>query len=444
MADVVNPLFMSDEDFLKNEGEMLAALPSEDGSELTTETTEAPVADATGAEVVEGVEGDANDEAGQGADGVSEEEKAKADEAAEGTEGEGKADDDKPAGEEGTEGGDAPSGAEKTDEQKAAEEAAKKTEGAVPPSGSEAAKPKEGQEPAPSENAPVNYADIGEQIMKPFKAAGKDLQVKNADEAIKLMQMGAHFTQKMQAIQPHRKALTMLENNGLLDPGKLDFLIAIEKRDPEAIKKLIKDAGIDPMDIDTSVDPQYRGGSHIVTDAEVEFTSRVEELSSTPTGRESLELFDKTWDHASKDAVWAKPELMTHLHAQRESGMYDRIAAEVERRKTFGQIAPSTAFIAAYEAVGVEMAQAGMFNDILPQPKTTTPPVPSLVPPAPQVQTKPEPVAKRAAAPKQGIDNNDKAAAASPTKASPKPAKAFINPLAMADDQFLAEFQDRL
>lgn len=51
------------------------------------------------------------------------------------------------------------------------------------------------------------------------------MQVNSVDEAIQLMQMGANYTRKMQELQPHRKTLLMLENNGLLDEGKLSFLI---------------------------------------------------------------------------------------------------------------------------------------------------------------------------------------------------------------------------
>jgi hypothetical protein len=126
----------------------------------------------------------------------------------------------------------------------------------------------------PAEAAPtINYEEQYNRLMAPFKANGKMITLNSPEELIQLAQMGANYTRKMQDIQPHRKVLQMLQNNGLLDEGKLSFLIDLDKKDPEAIKKLIKDTGMDPLDIDTSVEPDYKEGNHIVSDdSDVAFT----------------------------------------------------------------------------------------------------------------------------------------------------------------------------
>ena len=311
----------------------------------------------------------------------------------------------------------------------------KKPEGEVDPT----AKPE-----AVAEAAPLNYAEIGELIMKPFKANGKMITLKDPEEAIKLMQMGAHFTRKMQAIQPHRKVLAMLENNELLDEDRLSYLIDLDKKNPEAIKKLIKDSGIDPLEIDTSVEPSYREGSHKVTDAEVNFSSMVEDLVSTDEGKESLQVFNTTWDQASKEQVWAEPGLLQVMHTQRENGIYDRISAEIDRQRMLGTITPETSFINAYQTVGTELHNAGAFNDLVTAKTATTAEVkPAVVTPPVVEAPVPVAVATTEAAPKQAVDNNDKASAASPTRSTTTPAKPFINPLAMSDDDFLKEFKGR-
>ena len=48
-------------------------------------------------------------------------------------------------------------------------------------------------------------------ILQPFKANGTEVQVRSVDEAIQLMQMGANYTKKMQALQPNLKVLKTLE-----------------------------------------------------------------------------------------------------------------------------------------------------------------------------------------------------------------------------------------
>ena len=51
------------------------------------------------------------------------------------------------------------------------------------------------------------------------------------------MQMGAGYGRKLQDMQPHLKTLRMLEKNNLLDEGKLSYLIDLDQKNPDAIKK---------------------------------------------------------------------------------------------------------------------------------------------------------------------------------------------------------------
>ncbi len=281
-------------------------------------------------------------------------------------------------------------------------------------------------------DTPPDYEGFYKQIMAPLKANGKTIDLKSPQEAIQLMQMGANYTKKMQAIQPYRKVLLMLENNGLLDEGKLSFLIDIEKKNPEAIKKLIKDAGIDPLEIDTSTEPTYREGNHRVSDEEAAFVSVLEDLRSTQEGTDTLQTINSQWDQASKEVLWKQPELMATIHQQRANGIYDRITAEVDRRRTLGAIPAQVPFLQAYKVVGDELDAAGAFQELV-QPKTVQ------TPPNQQAQ----PVATRVLKPKAPA-NGDKVSAASPTRTTPRKAEKVINPLAMSDDDFLKQMADRL
>lgn len=276
-----------------------------------------------------------------------------------------------------------------------------------------------------------DYEGFYKKIMTPFKANGKTIELQSPDEAIQLMQMGANYTRKMQAIQPHRKVLLMLENNNLLDEDKLSFLIDIEKKNPEAIKKLIKDAGIDPLEIDTATEPSYHSGNHRVSDEEAGFRTILDELGSNPEGKATLQEINSHWDQASKEVLWSKPEIMTVIHTQRENGIYDRIANEVERQRSIGQIPPQMPFLEAYKTVGDSLAAAGAFADLV---KSSAP--------APKMPA--TPVATRVATPKPAVKNSEKVSAASPTRSTPRTAKTVINPLAMSDDDFLNQMQNRV
>ena len=266
----------------------------------------------------------------------------------------------------------------------------------------------------------VDYKAGYEQIMAPFKANGKTMQVKSVEEAIQLMQMGANYTRKMQELQPHRKTLLMLENNGLLDEGKLSFLIDLDKKNPEAIKKLLQDAKIDPLDVDLEKESTYQEGNHKVSDEEAQFRLVLDELNSNPVGRETLQTINSTWDQASKEVLWKQPEVMNTIYQQRENGVYARITAEIDRRRTLGVIQVGVPFLEAYRVVGDELHKAGAFNDLFKSKASAV-----------------APVATRAAMPKPtGLD--PKADAAAVHRGSPsKTTSPFEAMQKASDDEFL-------
>lgn len=273
------------------------------------------------------------------------------------------------------------------------------------------------------------------QVMAPFKANGKTIELKSPEEVIQLMQMGANYTRKLQDIQPHRKVLQMLQNNDLLDEGKLSYLIDLDKRDPEAIKKLIKDANIDPLEIDVDSEPKYAAGSHIVSDEESNFKAVLDVVITHEKGPETIKFINENFDQTSKEAIWAQPELMQILHDQRESGVFDIISTEIEKRRTLGQISINTPFLQAYQMVGDQLyKQSGTQDQTKQAPDATTTQTPAV-----QVEQKKEPevVATRAAAPKNPVANGEQAQAAAPTKSTPAKAGDLPNPLAMSDEEFL-------
>lgn len=262
-----------------------------------------------------------------------------------------------------------------------------------------------------SESSSVDYEGFYKEVMAPLKANGTTIQLKSPKEAIQLMQMGANYTKKMQAISQYKKTIMMLQNNNI-DEDKLSFLIDLDKKNPEAIKKLLIDADINPYDIDTSEAPEYKQGNHKISDEEAAFTTTLEDLQQVQGGNETIRVIN-SWDQASKDVLWTNPEIMKIIHQQRESGVYNQIANEIERQKMLGQINPNMPFLMAYKTVGDALMQTKV------QPKV---------------------VATKVAKPKPTISNREKAKAAFPTKInSNKTTKTFKNPLAMSDDEFLKQ-----
>jgi hypothetical protein len=273
----------------------------------------------------------------------------------------------------------------------------------------------------------VDYEGFFKQVMAPFKANGREIKLTTPDEAIRLMQMGAGYGRKLQDLQPALKTLRMLEKNDLLDETKLSFLIDINKKNPEAIKKLIAESGIDPLDFDNQDNVSYTPTNHSVSDKEMAFQTTLKDVESSRGGTETIRLVNQTWDQESKAALWDQPEILKVMQSQRENGIYDQIVAEIDRQKLLGDISSNTPFLQAYQSAGDKLF-----------PKATIQNRPGDTPPN-QV------IATRTAAPKAQVQNGSKAAAAASTKTTTqRKAGVTINPLDMADDDFLKTFKDRL
>ena len=283
------------------------------------------------------------------------------------------------------------------------------------------AKP-EAEAKAEEPKGPTNeeLRSLYDRVMGTFKANGKEIKLQSPDEAVRLMQMGANYTKKLQALQPQLKLLKMLENNNLLDETKLSYLIDLDKKNPAAIQKLVKDSGIDPLEIDTAAKTAYTPGNHKVSDQEIAFQTTIDELMLDPVGKETIITVNKTWDAQSKSAAMKDPGILQAIHEQRQNGIYDKISTELERRRMLGLINTSQPFIHAYFAVGKEMDAQGL---LAPQP-------------APAPQTSRVVDTRAVTPPSKTVTNNDKAKAASPVSTSPKKVAQDFNPLALSDEEF--------
>lgn len=286
-------------------------------------------------------------------------------------------------------------------------------------------KPAAEDKPAATVNVVMSRDDKAaayDKIMAPFKANGKEIQLQNPEEAIKLQQMGANYTKKMQALQPSLRIVRMLENNKLLDEEKLSFLIDLDKRNPQAIQKLIKDSQFDTNTVDEEEADKYVPGNHQVGDAELSFQTVLDDIESTPTGPELIATVAQQWDADSKQALYQNPQILQVINEQKAMGLYDQIHGEVERQRMLGNL-DGVPYLQAYRAVGDMLKDQGKLGGSSP---------------------KPEPVETRVKTPAKPASNDDRARAASTTKATPSGAKEEFNPLAQSDEEFLKTMEGRV
>ena len=274
------------------------------------------------------------------------------------------------------------------------------------------------------DEAAVDFEAEYKRLLTPFKANGRDIAVKSVDDAIALMQMGANYNKKMAALKPNLKLMKLLENNGLLSEDKISFLIDLEKKNPEAINKLVKDSGIDPMDLDAEKASGYKQTAYTVDDREIELDTVLDEIQGTPSYNRTLEIVSTKWDAASKQVIAGSPQLLKVINGHVESGIYDLISKEMESERVFGRL-NGLSDIEAYRQIGDALHAKGAFNSLAQgssqnQQKSATPPV--VVTPKPKVEDD---------------KLKDKRRAASSTKpAAPTSVPKDFNPLALSDEEF--------
>ena len=270
------------------------------------------------------------------------------------------------------------------------------------------------------ETPQIDYKAEYERLTQPFKANGKEIKVNSVEDAVELMQMGANYSKKMAALKPHLKLIKMLDKHGLMDESKLSYLIDLNGKNPEAIAKLVKDSGLDPMEMDENKADDYKPTSYKVDDREIELDNVLESIKDSPTYQRTISVVSNDWDKVSKEVIANTPQILSVLNAHMESGIYDIIQNELENERTFGRL-QGLSDIEAYRYVGDRIQANGGFSHLAK---------------GQQNQSKQNAVSAK---PMQVQDDKlkDKKRAAAPSKpAVTTQASKDFNPLALSDEEF--------
>lgn len=268
---------------------------------------------------------------------------------------------------------------------------------------------------------PIDYKAEYNRLLAPFKANGREVTVKSVDDAVALMQMGVNYNKKMAGLKPHLKILKTLENHGLMDENELAFLIDLKQKKPGAIEKLVKDSGIDPMDLDADKADSYTPGTYTVDDREIELDQVVEEIKDSPSFPRTVDLVSNKWDARSKEELAKYPQGLKIINDHIDRGIYDLIMKEVENERLYGRLS-GLSDLEAYRQVGDTLHARGTFDHLGRQGH--------------QTNSQPQVIVPN---PKKEDDSKlrEKRRAASPTKSGGAGAvKPDFNPLALSDEEF--------
>lgn len=185
------------------------------------------------------------------------------------------------------------------------------------------------------ETSEIDYKAFYEEVTSDYKANGKEMPgIKDPKDFKTALSMASNYALKTSAIKPHMARIKMLE--GVTDE-ELNEMMDFKNRNPEAIKKALKEAGIDPLDIDDTEESTYQPTDHRISDSELEFEEAIEPIKNTPEFVKTTEVVTKVWDQRSKNEMLENPQLLVALNAEIQMGRYDIIQGHIDQAKLLGK-----------------------------------------------------------------------------------------------------------
>ena len=203
-----------------------------------------------------------------------------------------------------------------------------------------------------------------QRILEPFKANGKEMSVKDVDEAMQLMKMGANYVKKMTVMKPHLNAVKLLQRNDLLDQDKLNTLIDISKGNTDAIASFLQTLNVDPADLigKEQEASSYKPNEYKIDEAEEAVVDVLETIKSdSPSEYNNLvSNVINQWDTGSNRLFGERPEilevLVENMQNKNDQGqsVFELVNTELQRQKTLGKTKGQND-LEAYFAIGQAM-----------------------------------------------------------------------------------------
>jgi len=274
------------------------------------------------------------------------------------------------------------------------------------------------------ETTEFDYESAYKKVSEPFKANGIDMQVKDPQDIVRLMQMGANYQKKMAQLKPNLKLIKMLEKNELLDEGRLHNLIDLSKKNPKAIAKLVEESDVDPLDIDKDVPTDYQPTDYSVTDKEYNLDAVLDEIKDTDTFNKTINVLTKEWDPQSKATISDYPEIISIINAHMGNGVFEKVNAVLQQEKTLGKLA-GVPDVDAYRQIAEHMHKNGFLQNTTNNPTGT-----------PKVSSKTDE--------KADADRNKKRKAVAPVKqTTTQKSKTEDDFLGLSDEEFMKKYAVR-
>lgn len=217
----------------------------------------------------------------------------------------------------------------------------------------ESSSEEESDDVSEQEESSINFEnEYNKLIGVPIKGAGKEITLANADEAIKLIQMGMGYHKSMEQMKPAKRIIAMLENNDMMDEDKLSYAIDLINKNPKAISKLVSESEFDSYEVDEEETKSYKPTDYSVSSETIALDNALKDISDTPSYAKTVQVIARQWDAGSRDIIKRNPNTIAIINDHIATGLFDTVSNEVERQRMLGNIPSGLSDLEVYKLVG--------------------------------------------------------------------------------------------
>lgn len=169
-----------------------------------------------------------------------------------------------------------------------------------------------------------------------FKADGKEYEFSDkeiVDQFPRIFGQAMNYTKKMQAIKPWRKTIDAMEQ-AKLGHEDVNLMIDALNGNKNAMAQVLKRTGTDALDLDLE-NSEYVAKDYGRDETTLAIKDVVETISQDQEFAITENILSKQWDESSWQEMSQDPELISLLHEDVKSGMYDTISPIMTKLKVY-------------------------------------------------------------------------------------------------------------
>ena len=180
----------------------------------------------------------------------------------------------------------------------------------------------------------AQYEDFYNQTTGEFIANGKTMRAPtDPKKIIQALQKAVGFDDKMKAFKKYRPFTTTLEEKGFLDnPDKFNLMVNAMDGDKEAIKKLISNAEIDPIELDMD-NIDYKSKSVLPTNMEIAYEDVMDSAKQYGVKEQVDKVINGDWDDESVIELLNDPKNSADLVKHLSTGVYDMVQDRIAQKR---------------------------------------------------------------------------------------------------------------